>query len=161
MRAHPCALEWMHRSFPKPAMYTLTRSLLLLALLPLAGCVQDSASYSFPEKNHAITLVRNQDWFWQNTLQIRAITVRLPECNGGLDIAKVPVDAPVELYQAPDVYPEPLFLLKIGKRVFAASTQSCRVQRFDAAPPDLGKKMGAFRVKDGTFQFVPAEPGDS
>ncbi len=138
----------------------MKRLLPLLAVLPLAGCIQDSASYSFPEKNHAITLVRNQDWFWQNTVQIRAIAIRLPDCNGGLDIEKVPVDARVELYQAPDVYPEPLFLLKIGKRVYAVSTQSCRVQRFDAAPPDLGKKMGNFRVKDDSFQFVPADPAD-
>lgn len=130
---------------------------LLFALLPLAGCLQDTASYAFPEPDHAITLVRNQTWFWQDTLDVEVIAIRLPECNGGMTVEKVPLDTRIELYQAPDDYPEPLHLLKSGKRVFAVSTLSCRVQEFDEAPPDLGVRLGSFRVKDDKFQFVPGD----
>jgi len=139
-------------------MNFLSRSLLFLAVLPLAGCLQDTASYSFPEKGHAITLVRNQTWFWQDTLEIEVMASHLPDCNGGMTIKEVPVDTRIAMYQAPDEYPEPLHLLKTGKRVFAVSTQSCRVQEFKEVPPDLGVKLGTFRVKDQVFQFVAADP---
>lgn len=141
-------------------MNLLSRSLLLLATLPLSGCLQDTASYSFPEKDHAITLVRNQTWFWQDTVDLEVIVIRLPKCNGGMTIKDVPLKTNVGFYQAPDEYPEPIFLLKSGKRVFAVSTQSCRVQAFNEAPDDLGEKLGEFRVKDEVFQFVPATPDE-
>jgi hypothetical protein len=136
-----------------------TRSLLLLALLPLAGCLQDSASYAFPEKDHAITLVRNQTWFWQDTLEVEVMAVRLPECSGGLTIKNVPLATNVAFYQAPDEYPEALFLLKPDQRVFAVSTQSCRVQEFKEIPANLGVKLGTFLVRDDVFKFVPADAG--
>lgn len=139
-------------------MNILIRSLLLLAVLPLAGCLQDTASYSLPEKDHAITLVRNQTWFWQDTLDVEVVAIRLPHCNGGMTIKDVPVNTNIGFYQAPDEYPEPIFLLKAGKRIFAVSTKSCQAQAFKEAPPDLGVKLGAFRVKDKTFQYVPADP---
>ena len=139
-------------------MHILTRSLMLLSVLPLAGCLQDAASYSFPEKDHAITLIRNQTWFWQDTLDVDVSIQSLPDCNGGTTIKNVPVDTRIALYQAPNEYPEPLYLLKTGNRVFAVSTQSCRVQEFKEAPPDLGMKLGSYTVKDGVFRFVPADP---
>ena len=136
-----------------------TRSLLLLALLPLAGCLQDSASYAFPEKDHAITLVRNQTWFWQDTLEVEVMAIRLPECSGGLTIKDVALATNVGFYEAPGEYPEPLFLLKPDQRVFAVSTQSCRVQEFKEIPANLGVKLGTFLVQDDVFKFVPADAG--
>ena len=136
-----------------------TRSLLLLALLPLAGCLQDSASYAFPEKDHAITLVRNQTWFWQDTLEVEVMAIRLPECSGGLTIRNVPLATDVGLYEAPDEYPEPVFLLKPDQRVFAVSTQSCRVQEFKEIPANLGVKLGTVLVQDDVFKFVSADAG--
>ncbi len=141
-------------------MNLLSRSLLLLAVLPLAGCFQDTASYSFPEKDHAITLVRNQTWFWQDTVDLEVIVIRLPHCNGGMSIKDVPLKTRIGFYQAPDEYPEPIFLLKSGKRVFAVSTQSCQAQAFEEPPEDLGEKLGEFRVKDEVFQFVPGSAGE-
>jgi len=139
-------------------MNMLSRSLLFLAVLPLAGCLQDTASYSFPEKEHAITLVRNQTWFWEDTVEVEVIVIRLPHCNGGMSIKDVPLDTRISFYQAPDEYPEPLYLLKLDKRVFAVSTQSCRAQTFQETPPDMGVRLGTFRVKNKVFQFVPADP---
>jgi hypothetical protein len=133
----------------------MKRWMLLMPLVPLlAGCLQDTASYAFPEKNHAITLVRNQTWPWQSTLDVTVIALRLPECNGGGDIKDVAEEAAFTLYQAPNEYPEPIFMLKVDQRVFAVSTQSCRVQEFKETPDDLGQKLGAFMVKDDKFQFV-------
>ncbi|HNH87922.1 MAG TPA: hypothetical protein PLX46_00775 [Thiobacillaceae bacterium] len=131
-------------------------SILLLALLvPLGGCMQDSASYTLPEKNHAITLIRNQAWPWQDTLDVDVAVARLPECEGSLSIKAVPLAADLLLYQAPDEYAEPIFILQAGTRSFAVSTQSCRVQEFPSPPADPGRRLGSFREKDGRFTFVP------
>ena len=91
------------------------RLLPVLAALSLTGCLQDSASYVFPEKDHAITLVRNQPWFWLDTVDVEVIAIRLPDCNDGISIKGVPRDGKLTLYRAPDEYPEPIFILKTGK----------------------------------------------
>jgi len=134
------------------------RLLPLLAVLSLTGCLQDTASYAFPEKDHAITLVRNQPWFWKDTVDLEVIAIRLPDCNDGITVDAVPRDGKLALYQAPDEYPEPIFILKIEKRLFAISTQSCKVQKFKDTPEDLGEKLGQFYEKDGKFQFVAGKP---
>ena len=135
----------------------MKRWMLLVFLVPLlAGCFQDTASYSLGDKDHAITLVRNQTWFWQSTVDVSVIALRLPDCNGGSDIKGIPENAEYVLYRAPDEYPEPIFMLRGENRVFAVSTQSCRVQEFQQAPDKLGEKLGTFMVKDGKFQFVGA-----
>jgi hypothetical protein len=135
------------------------RLLPFIGVLSLTGCLQDSASYAFPEKEHAITLVRNQPWFWMDTADIEVIAIRLPECNDGITLDAVPRDAELALYQAPDEYPEPIFILKTGKRHLAISTQSCRVQKFEEAPAELGEKLGEFVEMEGVFKFVANKAG--
>jgi hypothetical protein len=132
------------------------RLLPLVVVLSLTGCLQDTASYQFPEKDHAITLMRNQPWFWLDTVDIEVIAIRLPECNDGITIKEVPRDAGLALYQAPDEYPEPIFILETGQRHYAISTLSCRVQQFEEAPAELGERVGQFQEKDGKFRFVGA-----
>jgi hypothetical protein len=140
-------------------MKTLRSGLLLapLALL-LAGCLQDTASYTFPEKDHAITLVRNQTWPWESTMSLEVVAIRLPECHEGGRVEAVRLDAPITLYRAPDEYAEPMFILQVDSRDYAVSTQSCQVQKFEAPPPDRGVKLGVFKETDGKFGFV-AEGG--
>lgn len=133
----------------------MKRWMLLIPLVPfLAGCFQDTASYSLGARDHAITLVRSQTWPWASTVDVSVIAMRMPECNGGGNIQGVPEGASYVLYRAPDEYPEPIFMLQVEKRVFAVSTQSCRLQEFKQAPDSLGQKLGAFMVKDGKFRFV-------
>ena len=134
------------------------RLLPFVAVLSLTGCLQDAASYIFPEKDHAITLTRNQTLFWKDTVDLDVIALRLPVCDGAMHIEEVPRDGKFSFYKAPDEYPEPIFILKIGKKHYAISTQSCQVQLFKEAPADLGEKLGQFYEKDGKFQFVAATP---
>jgi hypothetical protein len=136
----------------------LFRLLPFVAVLSLTGCIQDTASYIFPEKDHAITLVRNQTWFWQDTVDIDVIALRLPVCDGAMHVVDVPRESKLTIYKAPDEYPEPIFILKIGKQLYAISTQSCQVQKFKETPADLGEKLGQFYEKDGKFQFVADKP---
>ncbi|MCP5278636.1 MAG: hypothetical protein H6935_09785 [Thiobacillus sp.] len=136
----------------------MKRWMLLFPLLPLlAGCFQDTASHSLGARDHAITLVRNQSFFWQSTIDLSVIITRMPVCNGGGGIKGLPEDSSFVLYKAPDEYPEPLMLLKIGERIFALSDQSCRLQEFEQAPDSLGEKLGTFRVEDDKFQFITGD----
>lgn len=134
---------------------TPIRALLpLLAALSLAGCMQDSASYALPEKDHAVTLMRNQAWPWQDTMSVEVVAIRLPECHRGISVKDVPLEAEITLFRAPDEYPEPIFILRLDKRHFAVSTQSCQVQEFREIPPDPGARLGVFQEKDGKFAFA-------
>lgn len=133
-----------------------------LVVLSLAGCLQDMASYAFPEKDHAITLIRNQTWPWQGSVDVEVAVMHLPVCNGGGLIKEVQRDARLSLYQAPPEYAEPIFIIQTGKRHFAVSTESCQVQEFKEEPEELGGKLGEFLEQDGRFQFVAAQvkPGN-
>lgn len=133
----------------------MKRWMLLIPLFPLlAGCFQDTASHSLGARDHAITLMRSQTWPWSSTVDVTVIAARMPECNGGGNIEEVPETAEFVLFRAPEEYPEPIFMLKVGQRVFAISTQSCRLQEFQEKPDNLGQRLGTFMVKDGKFQFV-------
>lgn len=135
----------------------MKRWMLLIPFVPLlAGCLQDTASFAVDARDHAITLVRNQVWPWESTVDVEVMVLRMPECNGGGSIKAVPEDAVYSLYRAPDEYPEPIFMLKVEQRVFAVSTQSCRLQEFGQMPDNLGQALGQFKVVDGKFQFVAA-----
>ena len=126
----------------------------LLALPLLAGCVNDSASYAFPEKNHAITLIRNQAWPWDADMELGIAVARQPDCDGGSRVKAVPMKAEISLFKAPDDYAEPIFILRVDKRDYAISTLSCQVQEFKEPPPDVGTRLGGFKEKDGKFAFV-------
>ncbi len=140
----------------KPFLHRFSvRFLPFLAAFTLAGCLQDSASYSFPEKDHAITLIRNQTWPWQDAMDIEVVALRLPDCNEGMSVKNIPLKAEITLFKAPEEYAEPIFIVRMDKRHFAVSTQSCRVQEFKEIPPDLGSKLGSFKEKDGKFAFAP------
>lgn len=125
-----------------------------LALL-LAGCMQDSASYPLAGDNHAISLVRYQNWPWQRTVDLDVVAIRLPDCNGGLRVREVPRDAELALYEPPAEYAEPILILRVQQRHFAVSTTSCRVQEFKEPPADPGRLLGRFRERDGHLGFLP------
>ena len=130
----------------------------LLAPLALAGCVHDTASYLIDVDDHAITLARQQAWFWQDTLSIDVTALRKPHCQGGGRIEAVPIDSEAILYRAPDEYAEPLFILRLGERYFAISTESCRMQVFAQAPETPGEELGRFDTRDGAFRFHASAP---
>jgi hypothetical protein len=129
---------------------------LMLPLL-LAGCVNDTASYLVDgSREHTIMLHRLQNWFWRDTVALTITASRMPDCQGGAAIEDVPRKAALTLYQAPPEYAEPIYILDVDGRFYAISTQSCRVQAFDAPPPDPGRKLGVYEEKDGKFAFTPA-----
>jgi len=132
--------------------------LLLLVPLTLSGCISDTASYMINgDRNHAIVLSRSQPWFWDAKVNVTVLATRYPDCMGGLELKDVPNDEPIVLHQAPDEYPEPIYIMDAGGNHYAVSNESCRVQKFDKAPADLGPVIGSFKTVDGVFQYVPGK----
>jgi hypothetical protein len=136
-----------------------SRAAAFLAVLLLAGCVNDSASYLIEGNQEHITLVRSQDWFWQDTVTLSVTVTRMPECRGGMAVKDVPRRAAMDLYWAPTAYAEPLYILHAGTGYYAISTAGCRVQPFKQTPGNPGPPVGSFREQDGKFRFVPAQKG--
>ncbi len=139
-------------------MTRTARTLLMIAALPvLAGCVQDSASFMIDgERNHAVTVMRQQKWFWSSDLDVTVVAARQPECLGGLDIKGVTRDSELVLHRAPEDYAEPIFILALNGAHYAVSTVSCRVQKFAEAPTDLGPVVGRYKEVDGKLQYTEA-----
>lgn len=142
----------------KPARLALCAAL----LAPLAGCMSDSASYRIDGDNkHTITLLRNQDYFWKNTVDLSVVPTRLPECQESIKIADVPRAAEMPLYWAPDDYAEPIHILEVEGGFYALSTRTCKSQRFEQKPANPGTPVGVFKERDGHLVFEAAMPAQT
>lgn len=136
----------------------MKKPLLLLPLLSLpllAGCINDAAAYRIDGREHAISVSREQNFFWEKTVKFAVIAARLPDCQRIHLLDPAPRDTPVELWQ-----PGPgTFILKQGASYFLTETQTCKgFQKLPGAPQEgMGDKLGVFAEKDGILAFA-AEP---
>lgn len=126
--------------------------LLPLAVLPLlAACVNDSASYQDARKERSITLIRQQRWLWDKTVDAAVVVARLPDCQRRHDLGKISPRATIELWQpGPGTY-----VLRQGQRLILTETQTCEGWRqLEEEPPGgLGLQLGAFAPDDGKLRF--------
>lgn len=129
---------------------------LCLSLIPLlAACAKEPAGYEIEGGNHSLTVERNKPYFWSSGWELDLIVTRYPECQRRHALKKAGEKVRVDLYRV-----EPgVFILNQGKRWYVAETQTCRMQQFEEAPPEPGELIGSFRVKNGTFTFVPEAGG--
>lgn len=129
-------------------------SLLLMPLL--VACAKEPAGYEIDGGNHSLTIERNKPWPWSDGWELDLIVARYPECQRRYALKKAGEKVRVDLYRI-----EPgVFILNQGKRWYIAETQTCRMQQYEEPPPEPGELLGAFRVKNGTFTFVP-EAGEA
>lgn len=127
--------------------------------LSLSGCLFDTAMYVIEGRYHNISVSRDQNWFWKDTVNIALIASRMPDCMESLRIEDVPRTAGIEIYRPPQEYVEPIFIAQVQQDYYAISTVSCRVQRFASRPDNLGEHIGTFKeLPGGRFDFVLAKP---
>jgi hypothetical protein len=94
----------------------------LLTPLLLAGCVNESASYAIDGRDHALTVIVTQDYFWKKEAGVRLIASRLPECQRQFELGKIPMaDLNLELFSTG----EDSFLLRAGDEMWQVETQGC------------------------------------
>ncbi len=137
--------------------FRLSRYLIALGLLPvLAACENSATAYSMESKEHALILVREQTYFWDDSVKQAIVASRLPQCQRRVAIHPSSTRmADMDVFVAGDQ----LWALHQGQHWYLASTQRCLVQDWDnpsGQPP--GELVGSFRLKDGTPTFVPAAP---
>ncbi|MBS1191469.1 MAG: hypothetical protein H6R10_3261 [Rhodocyclaceae bacterium] len=131
--------------------------LLCLAAVPLlAACVDDSASYQNESKDQSLTLIRQQRWLWDKTVDAAVVVSRLPDCQRRHNLEPLPPQARVELWQPGSG----TFVIRRGDNnaMILTETQTCEGwQNLPAEPPGgLGRQLGTFDPQDGKLRFVPA-----
>lgn len=133
------------------------RTLALAVLLPavLAACENSAVAFSVDGKDHAVTLIREQQLFWSDTVDQSVVAARLPHCQKKVRIhPDRTAMTEIEVFEAGFQ----LWALRQGARWYLASTETCQVQDWDkpddAAP---GAAVGRFAQRDGTLVFTAAE----
>ena len=132
------------------------KRLLILAAVPLlAACEYEGAAYLIEGKDHSISLVREQRWFWSSEVEQAVVVSRMPTCMRRHEIRPGTTGSvKMEVFEAGDY----LWALKQGKSWYLASTEKCEFQRW-TEPPDEppGRLVGTFTRKNDQLEFLPAE----
>jgi hypothetical protein len=127
----------------------------LLAVLPfLAACENGAVSMMIDGRTHAVVLVREQHYFWNDTVEQSIIASRLPDCQRKVKIHPGRTAmTPIEVYEAGEM----LWALRQGNQWYLVSTGECRVQDWNK-PGDQspGHAMGRFELRDDKIVFTPA-----
>ena len=134
---------------------TLKR-LLILALLPLlTACEYEGAAFLIDGRDQSISLVREQQFFWNDEVSQAIVVSRMPTCLRRYSIKSgVAGSVKMEVFEAGSS----LWALKQGKNWYLASTEKCEFQRW-TEPPDEppGRLVGTFSRKNDKLEFVPAD----
>jgi hypothetical protein len=144
----------MHQSIVNPEMTMRSTLFLLMPLLLLAGCVNESASYTIDGSDHALTVVVTQDYFWSKQVGLRLIASRLPDCQRQFDLGKTPLaNLNVELFSTGDES----FLLRSGDEMWQVETSDCK-QLPEPSDNVQAQPIGVFHMDaKKKLVFEPAE----
>lgn len=133
----------------------------LLATLGLSACVNDAATYEIDNtREHVLSLMREQPYFWDKKVNLSLIVSRMPACMRRHNLGQASPNAKVEIYQVPSG----AYIVKVGKRMFATETQTCESWAKITGEPEtgMGELRGVFQIKSGELVFVKesvAAPG--
>ena len=144
----------MHQSIANRETTMRSTLLLLTPLLLLAGCVNESASYTIDSNDHALTVVVTQDYFWSKQVALRVIASRLPDCQRQFDLGRTPLAGlNVELFSTGD----DSFLLRSGDEMWQVDTRDCK-QLPEPSDNVQAQPVGIFHMDaKKKFVFEPAE----
>jgi hypothetical protein len=121
------------------------------AVLVVAGCSSDAASYLIDGPDTSLTLVREKPYFWSKNWELSLVATRLPECMRRHEL-KPATDNGFKLEVFRTL--EGGYILKQDGNWYVVDLQQCRLQTFTTPPREPGDRAGAFEVKDGRLQFV-------
>jgi len=126
---------------------------IVLMSLMLTACVDDTASYYADGTNgsHALTIHRQQKYFWSSDSKVELIMQRLPECLRRVELTDMPADdVEIELLSGGDN----VWTLRVGKEMWQVETQSCT--EYPDVKGDGGELMGVFRVDGNKLVYEAA-----
>lgn len=118
----------------------------------LAGCRSDSASYMINGADHSLTLIVEQDYFWEDEWQLGLLTTRQPDCMRRHKLKPAPRSGlKLDVFQAGD---GGVFIIREGANWYVAETKKCQLQAFKTVPAEPGELMGSFEFKEEKLRFV-------
>lgn len=129
--------------------------LLPLLLLPvLVACSDQRASFQIQSSDHALSLIREQRFFWEKTAEYTVVAARMPDCMRRHKIGSAALNAKFEVYSPGN----DAWILKQGSRMYVVETRTCEgFAKLDAVPEGgLGALAGSFEVRNDVLQFVAA-----
>ncbi len=126
----------------------------MMALL-LAGCVNDSASYYIDGRDHALTLLRAQDYFWSDDVTLTLVAARLPDCQRRHTL--LPVSAStvqIDVFANPETRS---WTLRSSTALWRVDNETCDISvgKLNDAP---GQRVGSFKVRDDKLRFDAEAP---
>ncbi len=133
----------------------LLKRLFHCLLLPLlVACSDQRASFEIASRQHSLTLIRVQNFFWEKTARYAVVAARMPDCMRRHEMGSGGAEGKVEVY-APG---NDAWILKQGKRMFVVETRSCEgFAKLDGEPEGgMGPLQGTFQMRSGTLTFVAA-----
>lgn len=131
------------------------KTLLPFLFLPLlVACSDQRASFSIQTSDHALSLIREQRYFWEKTAIYTIVAARMPDCMRRHKIGSAPLDARVEVYSPGNN----AWILKLGNRMYVVETRSCEgFATLDAAPEGgMGPLVGTFQMRGESLEFLAA-----
>jgi hypothetical protein len=128
--------------------------LLLLSLL--TACSDERASFSIETSDHALTLIREQRYFWDQTPEYAIVASRMPTCMRRHKMVPADFSAKVEVYSPGNN----AWILKQNDLMYVVETRTCEgFARLTTEPEDgMGPLVGTFESKDDSLVFVAAPP---
>lgn len=133
----------------------MRKCLILLLPLMLAACVDDSASYLIDGNDHALTVRRQQEFFWKDEATVTLMASHMPECQRLHELAvfEPAEEVKVEVFSSA----EQTWNLRMGNQLWQIETQTCNglTELQNDPNADLGQPVGSFTVKDKRLVFTP------
>jgi hypothetical protein len=126
-----------------------------LLLLPvLSACSDQRASFQIEGSNHALSLIREQRFFWDKTAVYTIVPARMPDCMRRHKIGPASLAARFEVYSPGNN----AWILRQGNLMYVVETRTCEgFAKLDAVPEGgMGPLVGSFEVKNDVLQFVAA-----
>jgi len=130
-------------------------SVLFLALFVLLACTNDGASYTTDHGRQIVTVIRENNFFWDKRAQFFVVIARTPDCQRRHALRIANLKTHVELWQPG----ENTFILRIGMNMYVVENRTCEgFAPMEAEPPGgLGRHLGTFGESKGVFIFAPQE----
>lgn len=127
----------------------------MMALL-LAGCSRDSASYFVDGRGHALTVTREQEYFWSDHMTVSLIVARLPDCQRRHVLAPIAPNG-IDVFASSD----DIWTLRSGSATWRVDVNTCELT--NETPADQrgdepgGERAGSFVVRSDGLHFEEAK----
>jgi len=129
--------------------------LLPLLLLPvLLACSDQRISFQIQGSDHALSMIREQRYFWEKTAEYTVVAARMPDCMRRHKIGPAALGASFEVYSPGNN----AWILKQDNRMYVVETRTCEgFARLDAVPEGgMGPLLGTFQTRKDVFEFLAA-----